>query len=65
MIGMYLTVVLEYLSTKIILNAADTTLGDTLVLTEADTSGLTTSDGGETWTVSMINIHAYTFDITN
>ncbi|KAJ5261402.1 hypothetical protein N7478_011997 [Penicillium angulare] len=53
----------KYLSTKIILDSADESFGDTLVLTDATSSGLTTSDGGITWVVTTINIDAHTFDV--
>ncbi|KAF4469263.1 hypothetical protein FALBO_3843 [Fusarium albosuccineum] len=53
----------QYLDTTIILNEADKTLINTLGLNEADSSGLTTSDGGKTWHVSTINIHSHTFNI--
>ncbi|EPS28362.1 hypothetical protein PDE_03308 [Penicillium oxalicum 114-2] len=53
----------RYLSTKIILDSADPAFGKTLVLNEARTSGLTTTDGGKTWTVATIDIGAHTFNI--
>ncbi|KAH6987151.1 hypothetical protein EDB80DRAFT_655440 [Ilyonectria destructans] len=55
----------KYLSTTIILNATDATFGDTLVLTEATSSGLSTTDGGKTWKVDTINIQSHTFDVTS
>ncbi|KAL2864016.1 uncharacterized protein BJX67DRAFT_374176 [Aspergillus lucknowensis] len=51
----------QYLSTTIILDSADQSFGDTLAINEADSSGLTTSDDGKTWTVSTININSHTF----
>ncbi|KAJ5890431.1 uncharacterized protein N7473_006659 [Penicillium subrubescens] len=51
----------QYLSTKIILDSADASFGDTLVLTEASSSGLKTTDGGKTWAVSTISINSHTF----
>ncbi|EMR64176.1 hypothetical protein UCREL1_8844 [Eutypa lata UCREL1] len=53
----------EYTSTTIILNEADSSFGDTLALNEATSSGLTTSDGGKTWSVDTISIQSHTFDI--
>ncbi|OOF93945.1 hypothetical protein ASPCADRAFT_52564 [Aspergillus carbonarius ITEM 5010] len=53
----------EYLDTTIILNAADSTFGNTLAINEATSSGLTTSDNGKTWTVSTININSHTYDL--
>ncbi|KAL4915403.1 hypothetical protein BDW62DRAFT_212751 [Aspergillus aurantiobrunneus] len=51
----------QYKSTTIILNSADESFGDTLAINEADSSGLTTSDNGVTWTVETININEHTF----
>ncbi|KAE8349829.1 hypothetical protein BDV28DRAFT_52949 [Aspergillus coremiiformis] len=51
----------QYLDTTIILNSADLTFRDTLRLTDADSSGLTTSDNGKTWKVTTINIHQHSF----
>ncbi|KAE8381385.1 hypothetical protein BDV26DRAFT_301506 [Aspergillus bertholletiae] len=51
----------QYLDTTIILNAADLTFRDTLGLTNADSTGLTTSDNGKTWKVTTINIHEHSF----
>lgn len=51
----------EYLDTTIILDAADLTFHDTLGLTDADSTGLTTSDNGKTWKVTTINIHEHSF----
>ncbi|KAI0009550.1 hypothetical protein F4779DRAFT_627697 [Xylariaceae sp. FL0662B] len=53
----------QYLSTTVILDSADESFGDTLTLNEADSSGLTTSDGGKTWKVDSINIRSHTFNI--
>ncbi|KAH8890155.1 hypothetical protein GQ53DRAFT_867898 [Thozetella sp. PMI_491] len=53
----------QYLSTTIILDAADLTFGPTLALNEATSSGLTTGDNGKTWTVATINIGAHTFNL--
>ncbi|KAF7552846.1 hypothetical protein G7Z17_g4053 [Cylindrodendrum hubeiense] len=55
----------KYTDTTIILNAIDTTFKDTLVLTEATSSGFSTTDGGKTWTVDTINIQAHTYDVTS
>lgn len=54
---------LEYLATTIILNAPDPAYGRTLGLNEADTSGFNTTNGGKTWKVDVINIHAHTFNL--
>ncbi|KAE8161336.1 hypothetical protein BDV40DRAFT_289330 [Aspergillus tamarii] len=51
----------QYLDTTIILDAADLTFHDTLGLTDADSTGLTTSDNGKTWKVTTINIHEHSF----
>ncbi|KAL2833872.1 hypothetical protein BDW59DRAFT_179505 [Aspergillus cavernicola] len=51
----------QYLSTTLILDSADQSFGDTLAINEADSSDFTTSDNGQTWTVSTINIHSHTF----
>ncbi|KAF7591257.1 hypothetical protein BBP40_001818 [Aspergillus hancockii] len=51
----------QYLDTTIILDSADLTFRDTLVLTDADSSGLTTTDNGKTWKVSTINILKHSF----
>ncbi|CEL11203.1 hypothetical protein ASPCAL14306 [Aspergillus calidoustus] len=51
----------QYLSTTITLDSADNSFGNTLALNEADSSGLTTVDGGKTWTVETINIDSHTF----
>ncbi|RDW84158.1 uncharacterized protein DSM5745_04484 [Aspergillus mulundensis] len=53
----------EYLDTTIILNAEDNTFKDTLVLTEADSTEFSSSDGGKTWTVETINIHEHTYNV--
>ncbi|KKK13295.1 hypothetical protein P175DRAFT_0521471 [Aspergillus ochraceoroseus IBT 24754] len=53
----------KYLSTTLVLNAADMSFGDTLSINEADSTGLSTPDNGKTWKVSTINIHSHTFDI--
>lgn len=53
----------EYLNTTIVLNAADSTFGNTLAINEADNSGFSSSDGGKTWAVSTINIHQHTFNV--
>lgn len=53
----------EYTSTTILLDSEDSSFVDTLVLTEATSSGLTTSDNGKTWTVDTININEHTFDL--
>ncbi|KAI0484041.1 hypothetical protein GGR56DRAFT_668639 [Xylariaceae sp. FL0804] len=53
----------EYMNTTIILDSADMSFGDTLALNEATSSGLTTADGGTTWTVSRISIQSHTFDV--
>ncbi|KAE8132385.1 hypothetical protein BDV38DRAFT_297042 [Aspergillus pseudotamarii] len=51
----------QYLDTTIILDAADLTFRDTLGLTDADSTGLATSDNGKTWKVATINIHEHSF----
>ncbi|KAL4812923.1 hypothetical protein BDW67DRAFT_178282 [Aspergillus spinulosporus] len=53
----------QYLDTTIILDSEDTTFKDTLVLTEADSSEFSSSDGGKTWTVETINIHEHTYNL--
>ncbi|PWY69060.1 hypothetical protein BO70DRAFT_400120 [Aspergillus heteromorphus CBS 117.55] len=53
----------EYLDTTIILNAADTSFGDTLSINEATSSGLKTTDDGTTWEVSTIKIESHTYDL--
>lgn len=53
----------EYLDTTIILDSKDTTFKDTLVLTEADSTEFSSSDGGKTWTVETINIHEHTYNL--
>ncbi|KAJ5318862.1 hypothetical protein MYU51_012699 [Penicillium brevicompactum] len=53
----------EYLDTTVILNAADSSFGDTLAINEATSSGLKTSDNGKTWTVSSIKIQSHTYDL--
>ncbi|ODM14531.1 hypothetical protein SI65_10017 [Aspergillus cristatus] len=53
----------QYKSTTIVLDSADSSFKDTLVLTEADSSDFTTSDNGKTWTVETINIHAHTYNL--
>ncbi|OJJ52856.1 hypothetical protein ASPSYDRAFT_561669 [Aspergillus sydowii CBS 593.65] len=53
----------KYTSTTILLDSEDSSFVDTLVLTEATSSGLTTSDNGKTWTVDTININEHTFDL--
>ncbi|RAL03278.1 uncharacterized protein BO80DRAFT_402271 [Aspergillus ibericus CBS 121593] len=53
----------QYLETTIILNAEDSTFGNTLAINEATSSGLTTSDNGKTWTVSTININSHTYNV--
>ncbi|KAL4937358.1 hypothetical protein BDV06DRAFT_232650 [Aspergillus oleicola] len=53
----------QYTSTTIILDSADESFKDTLVLTEADSTDFSTSDGGKTWTVETINIHEHTYDL--
>lgn len=54
---------LEYLDTTIILNAADSSFGDTLAINEATSSGLKTNDNGKTWTVSSIKVQSHTYDL--
>lgn len=54
---------IEYTSTTILLDSEDSSFIDTLVLNEATSSGLTTSDNGKTWTVDTININEHTFDL--
>lgn len=51
----------EYKSTTIVLDSADNSFRDTLSLNEADSSDFTTTDGGKTWEVETINIHAHTY----
>ncbi|KAF7118662.1 hypothetical protein CNMCM5793_008200 [Aspergillus hiratsukae] len=53
----------QYLDTTIILNSADSSFGNTLAINEATSSGLTTSDGGKTWSVATINIDSHTFNV--
>ncbi|GKZ17435.1 hypothetical protein AbraIFM66951_004737 [Aspergillus brasiliensis] len=53
----------KYLDTTIILNAEDSSFGDTLAINEASSSGLSTSDNGKTWTVETINIDAHTYNL--
>ncbi|KAL4757457.1 uncharacterized protein BDW70DRAFT_171360 [Aspergillus foveolatus] len=53
----------QYLDTTIILDSEDTTFKDTLVLTEADSTEFSSSDGGKTWTVETINIHEHTYNL--
>ncbi|KAL4772310.1 hypothetical protein BDW60DRAFT_216674 [Aspergillus nidulans var. acristatus] len=53
----------QYLDTTIILDSEDTTFKDTLVLTEADSTEFSSSDGGKTWTVGTINIHEHTYNL--
>ncbi|KAL3436089.1 hypothetical protein BDV09DRAFT_184476 [Aspergillus tetrazonus] len=53
----------QYLDTTIILDSKDTTFKDTLVLTEADSTEFSSSDGGKTWTVETINIHEHTYNL--
>ncbi|KAI3401817.1 hypothetical protein diail_8195 [Diaporthe ilicicola] len=52
----------EYTDTTITLNSADTTFAGTLVLTDATSSGLETSDN-QVFTVATINIEAHTFNL--
>ena len=54
---------LEYLSITIVRNDVDAAFGNTLAINEADSSDLSTLDGGKTWRVSTINIHSYVFDL--
>ena len=56
-------IVLEYLDTTIILNAADSSFKDTLAIEEATSSGLKTSDNGKTWTVDSIKIQSHTYNL--
>lgn len=56
-------IIIEYLDTTIILNAADSSFKDTLAIEEATSSGLKTSDNGKTWTVSSIKIQSHTYDL--
>ncbi|KAI0128711.1 hypothetical protein BJ170DRAFT_342702 [Xylariales sp. AK1849] len=51
----------QYLNTVVILDAADSSFGDTLALNEATTSGLSTSNGGITWSVETVDIQEHTF----
>ncbi|KAL4801835.1 hypothetical protein BDV18DRAFT_164648 [Aspergillus unguis] len=53
----------QYLSTTIILDSEDTSFKDTLVLTDATSSGFSSSDGGKTWTVDTISIQEHTFNL--
>ncbi|KAE8148594.1 hypothetical protein BDV25DRAFT_158005 [Aspergillus avenaceus] len=50
----------QYLDTTIILDSADSTFAGTLGLTNADSTGLESSDS-KTFTVDTININAHTF----
>ncbi|CAP92998.1 Pc16g03280 [Penicillium rubens Wisconsin 54-1255] len=52
-----------YADTTIILDAADSSFGDTLAINEATSSGLKTTDNGKTWTVSTINVQAHTYNL--
>lgn len=56
-------IILEYLDTTIILNAADASFIDTLAINEVTSSGLKTADNGKTWTVSSIKVQAHTYDL--
>ncbi|CAI7610206.1 unnamed protein product [Penicillium discolor] len=53
----------EYLDTSIILDAADSSFGDTLAIEEATSSGLKTNDNGKTWTVSSIKVQSHTYNL--
>ncbi|KAL4876198.1 hypothetical protein BJY04DRAFT_223282 [Aspergillus karnatakaensis] len=53
----------QYTDTTIILDSADESFGNTLAINEATSSGLTTSDGGKTWTVQTIDVQAHTYDL--
>ncbi|GAB7354929.1 hypothetical protein MBLNU459_g5553t1 [Dothideomycetes sp. NU459] len=51
----------EYLDTVILLDSADADYSSTLGLTDATTSGFSSSDGGKTWKVTTISIEEHTF----
>lgn len=52
----------DYLDTTILLDQADPSFGNTLGLTEATSSGLSSPDGGKTWAVGTISHKAFTFN---
>lgn len=54
---------IEYLDTTIILDAADSSFGNTLAINEATSSGLKTTDNGKTWTVSTIKVQSHTYNL--
>lgn len=59
----HMLIVVEYLDTTIILDAADSSFSDTLAIEEATSSGLKTNDNGKTWTVSSIKIQSHTYNL--
>lgn len=59
----HVLIVVEYLDTTIILDAADSSFIDTLAINEATSSGLKTNDNGKTWTVSSIKIQSHTYNL--
>ncbi|CEI62365.1 unnamed protein product [Fusarium venenatum] len=52
----------DYIDTTIILDQADPSFSNTLGLNEATSSGLTSPDGGKTWTVGTISHKAFNFN---
>lgn len=45
----------------IILDSADPSFSNTLSKNEVDASEFSTTDGGTTWKVDTINVHAHSF----